>query len=69
MLATMLGALLAKHKIMDRAAIEDPKGYDNYQTLEAVLVVAGDLLEFLEGGDEELEDAAKEIGGLKVKEP
>jgi len=61
MLATMLGALLVKHRILDRATIDDPQGYDKGETLDAILAVAGDLLDFLGGGDDELESAAKTI--------
>jgi hypothetical protein len=53
MLATMLGALLAKHRVIDRAAIEDPEGYDKGRTAEAILATAGDLLSFLEGVETE----------------
>lgn len=50
----MLGALLAKHKVIDRAALEDPEGYDQRATLEAVYATASDLIDFLEddGKDE-----------------
>lgn len=47
MLAVMLGALLAKHRVIDIAAIENPEAYDNGRTAEAILATAEDLLEFL----------------------
>lgn len=61
MLATMLGALMVKHRILDRATIDDPQGYDKGETLDAILAVAGDLLDFLGGGDDELEAAAQTV--------
>ncbi len=48
-LSTMLAALLAKHRVIDRAAVEDPEGYDKGQTSLAIHATAGDLLEFCGG--------------------
>ena len=48
MLATMIGALLIKHKVIDRAAIDDPEGYDKGHTVQGILLTVHDLLDFLE---------------------
>lgn len=48
MLATMIGALLAKHRVIDLAALEDPEGYDKGHTAKGILLTVHDLLDFLE---------------------
>lgn len=41
-----MGALLRKHRVIDAAAIDDPEGYDNYDTLERLLRVSEDWCEW-----------------------
>lgn len=48
MLATMIGALLIKHKVIDQAALDDPEGYDKGHTARGILLTVHDLLDFLE---------------------
>ena len=36
--------LLLKHGLIDPASVEDPEGYDNYQTLTAAKALSADLL-------------------------
>lgn len=48
MLATMIGSLLIKHKVIDRAALDDPDGYDKGHTSKGILLTVHDLLDFLE---------------------
>lgn len=38
-----LSELLSRHGIVDAQAIDDPEGYDNYRTLEAINTVAKEL--------------------------
>ena len=44
--AVIMGALLRKHGVIDAAAIDDPEGYDNYDTLGRLLRVAKDWCEW-----------------------
>lgn len=44
--AVVMGALLRKHGVIDAAAIDDPEGYDNYDTLGRLLRVAEDWCEW-----------------------
>lgn len=44
--AIVMGALLRKHEVIDAAAIDDPEGYDNYDTLGRLLRVAEDWCEW-----------------------
>lgn len=44
--AVVMGALLRKHRVIDAAAIDDPEGYDNYDTLERLLRVSEDWCEW-----------------------
>lgn len=55
----MLGALLAKHGLIPRTVVTNPKKHP-FQ-MSAILAVAGDLLDFLGGGDDELEAAAQTV--------
>lgn len=48
MLATMIGALLAKHRVIDAMALEDPEGYDNARTVTGILMTVHDLIAFVE---------------------
>lgn len=38
-----LAALMVKHALVDSAAIDDPEGYDNFQTLEGINAIAREL--------------------------
>jgi len=41
--SVVMGALLRKHGVIDAAAIDDPEGYDNYDTIGRLRRVAEDL--------------------------
>ena len=41
--------LLIRHKIIDKEAIYDPEGYDNYTMLNAVYAAAKELTDILMG--------------------
>ncbi len=56
MLATMLGALLAKHGIIPKYVVTNSR--EHPVVTEGILAVAGDLLDFLGGGEAEMEAAA-----------
>ena len=56
--AVVMGALLRKHGIIDAAAIDDPEGYDNYETVGRLLRVAEDWWEWYSPNDQSA--AAKE---------
>lgn len=40
-----LAQLLVKHDIVDRCAVDDPDGFDNGRTLDAIYAAAADLRE------------------------
>jgi hypothetical protein len=60
MLATMIGALLIKHKVIDGAALDDPEGYDKGHTAKGILLTVHDLLDFLEDRIDESPNAQRE---------
>lgn len=57
MLATMLGALLAKHRLISKTVVTNPKDHPFQMT--AILALAGDLIEFFEF--EEGESTTQEV--------
>jgi hypothetical protein len=50
-IAVILGALLAKHGVIDSPAIYDPEGYDNYETIGRLKAVAEDLQDWYAPND------------------
>ena len=52
-ISAILSSLLVKHGVIQPAAVEDPEGYDNYATLNALLHVAQDIAE-MDGRDAEI---------------
>jgi hypothetical protein len=42
-----LAQLLVKHDIVDRCAVDDPDGFDNGRTLDAIYAAASELREEL----------------------
>jgi hypothetical protein len=45
LMGQQLATLMVKHDLVDSQAIDDPEGYDNYRTLEAINAMAREMRE------------------------
>ena len=51
-IAAKLGVMLVKHGVIDPASLLDPKGYDNYDTVEKIRAVAQEWHDTLPPNDQ-----------------